>query len=183
VNRIGWLLLLAPLAFADVNAGSRSLSSLQQSVVVSSSEINALKREYTYIRFSQLSSSQAEPAPPRHDLGSAPKPRAGAQSLIPSGARAWNDRKVAIRGYVVPVDADRLGIREFVLSASIDSCHFGVLGGPDEWIYVTMANGARIPNPGVSPVTIFGVLSVGEDVRGGVVDSLYRLRGQHIAVH
>jgi hypothetical protein len=70
-----------------------------------------------------------------------------------------------------------------VLSASVDSCHFGVLGGPDEWIYVTMAGGTRIPRTGVSPVTIFGVLEVGEDVRSGVVDSLYRMRGERIAVH
>lgn len=158
-------------------------SALQRQVLVPASDINALKREYTFIRFSQLTTSMTPPAPPRHDLGTAPKPKSGPQSLIPADARAWNGRKVSIRGYVVPVDVDRSGIREFVLSASVDSCHFGVLGGPDEWIYVTMAEGMRIPTTGVSPVTVFGVLDVGEDVQGGIVNSLYRMRGERIAVH
>lgn len=163
--------------------GDAAINAMQRQVTVPASEINALKREYTFIRFSQLTTSMTPPAPPRHDLGNAPKPKSATQSLIPADARAWNGRKVSIRGYVVPVDVDRSGIREFVLSASVDSCHFGVLGGPDEWIYVAMAEGTRIPTTGVSPVTVFGVLDVGEDVQGGIVNSLYRMRGERIAVH
>lgn len=152
-----------------------------QTVVVPSDQINALKREYTFIRFSQLTHLDA-PLPPRHDLGSASKPAPSA-SLIPAGARAFHQRKVSIRGYVVPVDVDRRGIREFILSSNIDSCHFGVIGGPDEWIYVTMTGDRRIPAPGTLPVTIFGVIDVGEQVSGGVADSLYRMRGDRVALH
>jgi hypothetical protein len=177
-----WTVVCA-IAAGVVLTSDAAMVAAQRQVVVPASEINALKREYTFIRFSQLTTSMMPVAPPRHDLGNAPKPQSTAQSLIPPDARAWNGRKVSIRGYVVPVDLDRSGIREFVLSASVDSCHFGVLGGPDEWIYVTMAEGTRIPGTGVSPVTVFGVLDVGEDVRSGVVDSLYRMRGERIAVH
>jgi hypothetical protein len=70
-----------------------------------------------------------------------------------------------------------------VLSSNIDSCHFGVIGGPEEWVYVTMVAGRAIPNVGTTPVTVFGLLSVGEDVRDGVVDSVYRMRGDRVAVH
>lgn len=158
-----------------------SLMAAQQ-VLVPAGEINALKRDYTFVRFSQLMHMEA-PLPPRHDLGSASKPVAATQSLIPAGARTFNNRKVSIRGYVVPVDVTRDGTREFVLSSNIDSCHFGVIGGPAEWVYVTMANGRTIPSVGTTPVTVFGVLSVGEDVRDGVVDSVYRMRGERVAVH
>lgn len=152
-------------------------------VLVPAGEINALKREYPYVRFSQLMHLEA-PLPPRHDLGSASRPPSKAQqSLIPDSARAFNNRRVSIRGYVVPVDVDRQGTREFVLSSNIDSCHFGVIGGPDEWVYVTMAPGRAIPNVGTTPVTVFGVLSVGEDIRDGTVDSVYRMRGERVAVH
>jgi hypothetical protein len=183
VTRRPWIGVCALLAAVALTADATTIVAAQRQVLVPASEINALKREYTFIRFSQLTTSMMPVAPPRHDLGNAPKPASAAQSLIPPDARAWKGRRVSIRGYVVPVDVDRSGIREFVLSASVDSCHFGVLGGPDEWIYVTMAEGTRIPGTGVSPVTIFGVLDVGEDVRGGVVDSLYRMRGERIAVH
>ncbi len=152
-------------------------------VLVPAGEINALKRDYTFVRFSQLMHMEA-PLPPRHDLGSASRPAvADTQSLIPEGARAFNNRKVSIRGYVVPVDVTRDGTREFVLSSNIDSCHFGVIGGPAEWVYVTMVDSRTIPSVGTTPVTVFGVLSVGEDVRDGVVDSVYRMRGERLAVH
>lgn len=152
-------------------------------VLVPVGQINALKAEYPFVRFSQLMHLDA-PLPPRHDLGSASRPSAKAQqSLIPQSARAFNNRKVSIRGYVVPVDVDRQGTREFVLSSNIDSCHFGVIGGPEEWVYVTMVSGRAIPHVGTTPVTVFGVLSVGEDVRDGVVDSVYRMRGERVAVH
>jgi hypothetical protein len=152
-----------------------------QRVLVPAEEINALKREYTFIRFSQLTHLDA-PLPPRHDLGNASKPPAS-QSLIPAPARAFHRRKVSIRGYVVPVEVDRQGTREFILSSNIDSCHFGVIGGPDEWIYVTMGDGRHIPTVGTTPVTVFGTLDVGEEGQGGVIDSLYRMRGDRVAVH
>jgi len=151
-------------------------------VLVPAGQINALKAEYPFVRFSQLMPLEA-PLPPRHDLGSASRPPAQVRSLIPESARAFNNRKVSIRGYVVPVDVDRQGTREFVLSSNIDSCHFGVIGGPEEWVYVTMVAGRAIPNVGTTPVTVFGLLSVGEDVRDGVVDSVYRMRGDRVAVH
>lgn len=169
-SALGWLLALMPAMLLAA-----------QDVVVPADQINALKREYTFIRFSQLTHLDA-PLPPRHDLGNASRPAPSA-SLIPSGARAFHRRKVSIRGYVVPVDVDRRGIREFILSSNIDSCHFGVIGGPDEWIYVTMAGDRRIPAPGTQPVTVFGVIDVGEQVSDGVVDSLYRMRGERVALH
>jgi hypothetical protein len=58
-----------------------------------------------------------------------------------------------------------------------------VIGGPEEWVYVTMAAGRAIPNVGSTPVTVFGLLSVGEDVRDGVIDSVYRMRGDRVAIH
>jgi len=145
-----------------------SVVSAAPQVVVPASDINALKREYTFVRFSQLT----------HMDGSS-----SAQSLIPAPARAFHGKKVSIRGYVVPVDVNRDGISEFILSSNIDSCHFGIIGGPDEWIYVTMAEGRRMPRPGIMPVTVFGVLQVGEDMRLGAVDSLYRMRGERVAIH
>lgn len=164
-----------------VLAAAAALTAAPQ-VLVPAGEINALKVEYPFVRFSQLMPMDAPP-PPRHALGSAPRPVASTQSLIPTSARAFNNRKVSIRGYVVPVDVDRMGTREFVLSAHIDSCHFGVIGGPEEWVYVTMVPGRAIPNVGSTPVTVFGLLSVGEDVRDGVIDSVYRMRGDRVAVH
>lgn len=152
-----------------------------QSVVVPNDQINAVKREYPFVRFSQLTHLDA-PLPPRHDQGSASRP-APAASLIPAGARAFHKQKVSIRGYVVPIDVDRRGISEFILSSNIDSCHFGVIGGPDEWIYVKMADDRRMPAPGTAPVTVFGVLDVGEDVKDGLVDSLYRMRVDRVALH
>ncbi|MGE3344293.1 MAG: DUF3299 domain-containing protein [Vicinamibacterales bacterium] len=152
-----------------------------QSVVVPNDQINAVKREYPFVRFSQLTHLDA-PLPPRHDQGSASRP-APAASRIPAGARAFHKQKVSIRGYVVPIDVDRRGISEFIQSSNIDSCHFGVIGGPDEWIYVKMADDRRMPAPGTAPVTVFGVLDVGEDVKDGLVDSLYRMRVDRVALH
>lgn len=169
-----WVRLVAALAVSGSVVAA-------QSVVVPADQINTVKREYPFLRFSQLTHLDG-PLPPRHDQGSASRP-APAASLIPAGARAFHKQKVSIRGYVVPVDVDRRGISEFILSSNIDSCHFGIIGGPDEWIYVKMAGDHRVPAPGTAPVTVFGVLEVGEDVKDGLVDSLYRMRGDRVALH
>ena len=151
-------------------------------VLVPAGDINTLKRDYPFVRFSQLIPQDVS-VPPSHRTGSASGSPAAPQSLIPPGARAFNNRKVSIRGYVVPVDVTRQGTREFVLSSNIDSCHFGIIGGPEEWIYVTMVDGRAIPHVATTPVTVFGVLSVGEQGSSGVVDSVYRMRGERVAVH
>jgi hypothetical protein len=168
------LLILCVVSGAAVTAAPQ--------VLVPAGDINTLKRDYPFVRFSQLIPQDAA-VPPGHRTGSSASSPAAPQSLVPPGARAFDNRRVSIRGYVVPVDVTREGTREFVLSSNIDSCHFGIIGGPEEWVYVTMAEGRAIPHVATTPVTVFGVLSVGEQGSHGIVDSVYRMRGERVAVH
>jgi len=46
---------------------------------------------------------------------------------------------------MLPVDVTADGVRGFVLTSSIDSCHWGLIGLPNEWVLVDMADDRRVP--------------------------------------
>jgi hypothetical protein len=155
----------------------------QTSVVVDGGRASALKAQYPFIRFSVVTGGASIDVP-LHSRPQPIRPAAGEGApLIPAEALRLNGQRVSIRGYMVPLVADAQGVTAFILSASIDSCHFGLLGGMTEWIDVRIAGGARIPPAGLNPVTVFGTLNVGEAVRDGYVTSLYRLTADFVAIH
>jgi hypothetical protein len=157
---------------------------MAQEAVVPGEQLNALKSQYPLVRFSLLSSFEV----PETDLAGFSRSPHSAKSttttwLVPPEVKALDGQRASVRGYMLPLTNDGNRITEFILTASIDSCHFGTVGLMNEWILVEMAPGRSVPFPKAVPITAFGRLAVGPETDGEIVTSLYRMTADAIAIH
>jgi hypothetical protein len=138
--------------------GAQTIAS--QEAVVSADRAAAMRPQYPYVRFSLLSDFEV---PPLADDLFKLSPHAAASRkdrplALPAPVRALNGQTVSVRGYMLPIDADGGKVTSFILTASMDSCHFGMIGQANEWIMVRMAPGRHVPFPKGVPITVFGRL-------------------------
>jgi hypothetical protein len=167
------LALLGPLAQA------------RQDTVVSSEQASRMKDDYPFVRFSELAGFPV-PALAAGDFTLSPhaaEPISTGELIVPQHIRALDGQRVSVRGYMLPVDVRGDRISAFLLTSSIDSCHFGMIGQANEWIMVAMSGSQTVPFPRSVPITVFGRLSVQPEVRHGGLVRLYSLTGDAIAVH
>jgi hypothetical protein len=81
---------------------------------------------------------------------------------------------------MMPIDINRENeTRKFLLVRNRMACCFGAMTGLNEWILVQMD-----PTPAKFvkdvPVVVYGTLEVGEDIKDGMVMSVYRMRGDEV---
>ncbi len=151
-----------------------------QQELVSPARASELKRAaFPYVRFSTLAS---------FDLPEAEGFTHGAPAAAPAPILALPENVVnldgsaaSIRGYMLPIDVNAEGVRSFLLTSSIDSCHWGMIGLPNEWVLVEMPEGRRVPFVQFQPVTVFGRLSVEPAYLGSQLSGLYQMRGEYVA--
>ena len=136
--------------------------------LVSGAEVSALKREFPPLRFMVLN-------------GFPFVPRVGVVGGIPDEVRALNGQERSIRGFMLPLRFSSDGVSEFLLTASVDSCHFGIVPFITDWIRVEMTEG--VPFPGTAPITVFGTFYVDVETNGDDVVGIYRMEGRAVAVH
>lgn len=99
---------------------------------------------------------------------------------LPQEIRAAHGAKVALHGFMMPLDVTSNGVTQFLLNGSYDMCQFGVsAGAPNQWVEVAMANGDAVPYTHL-PITVAGTFSVGERRRNGRVVTLYRLAADKV---
>jgi hypothetical protein len=101
-------------------------------------------------------------------------------SLVPPEIRDLNGRKIAILGYMVPVDYEAEGTNRFVLLKCTLACCYGKLPRVNEWIDVTMEGGKRVPFYQDEPVWVYGRLEVAEEIEGGNLVGLYWLHADKL---
>lgn len=99
---------------------------------------------------------------------------------LPAEIRAADRAKVALHGFMLPLDVTSSGVSQFLLNGSYDMCQFGVsAGAPNQWVEVAMANGHSVPYTHL-PITVVGTFSVGERRHNGRVVTLYRLAADKV---
>lgn len=154
-----------------------------QHAVVSPERGSALKKDFPFVRFSTLASFELPPAEGFvHEAPGARAEGSPAPLAIPPDIVALHGTRASVRGFMLPIDIDAGGVRSFLLTASIDSCHWGAIGLPNEWILVEMTDGARVPFVKFQPVTVFGTLSVEPSYRGARLSGLYQIRAEWLSV-
>lgn len=99
---------------------------------------------------------------------------------IPDDVQALDGRKVAIEGFMLPLEADEFGVGRFILNANQDMCYFGAPTRITDLVMVRFTGGRRTALTHM-PIVVFGTLSVGEERQGSRVVSLYRLEAEAIA--
>lgn len=127
------------------------------------------KPGYQNISFAQLSDFEYEvPDPLAGPVANQPP------NIIPASVKALNGRKIAVRGFMLPLDLDQDGVSQFLLNGSFDMCYFGAPVRMNEWILVTMKDGKKTPFTHLATM-VYGTVEVGEEVKNGRVLSLYRM--------
>ena len=86
-------------------------------------------------------------------------------SEIPDKVKQLNKKKVAITGFMLPIDVDKGKVQRFLLLKSTMSCCFGVAPRINEVVYVESLKKQKIQSVMDMPITVFGKLSVGQQFR------------------
>jgi hypothetical protein len=153
-----------------------------QSPLVSLDQASRLKDTYRFVRFSALSGFDlpVDPSDPLRPPHLSPgRGEAATRVEIPAAVAALHGTKVSVRGYMLPVDATAAGVTTFILTSSIDSCHWGMTGQAHEWVMVRMA--APVPFLKFQPVTVFGRLAVEPAWRGTHLAGLYQMQAEFLS--
>lgn len=115
----------------------------------------------------------------RYDDNGTDEERAAA---IPTEVAGLDGQVVTVRGYMVPLTLDaKGGVQSFLLTENQLLCCYGIMPALNEWIAVDMAGGGSAPLHADRPVTVTGLLSVGEAADSGGAVSLYRMTGEQVS--
>ena len=106
-----------------------------------------------------------------------PAKAAAAEAQIPERIRDFNDKKVAVTGFMLPVKMDKGLVTEFLLVKDAMMCCYGVMPKVNEWVVVKMV-GKGVPPLMDVPITFEGRLQVGQLYEGGYLTGLYLLKGE-----
>lgn len=97
------------------------------------------------------------------------------ENTIPAEIRALHGRKVSIFGAAMPLNYTSGTMSEFILNATVDLCGYGANPRINEWIFVTMAGGRKVPVEQAGDMLVRGTFYVEEEVELGRVVGLYRI--------
>jgi len=100
---------------------------------------------------------------------------------IPAPVKALNNKKVSVQGFMVPMKVEKGATKLFLLVKDTSLCCFGRMPRMNEWISVKMSEGRSAKFIGDQPVTVFGKIEVGEEIKDGEVLSIYRMDADDVA--
>jgi hypothetical protein len=107
-------------------------------------------------------------------------PATPAKEQIPTEIKSLNTKKVALRGFMLPLKVEGGLITELLIMRDQSMCCYGTVPKINEWVSVKMTS------KGVKPimdqaVTIYGSLKVGEMFENGYLVGIYALDGEKMS--
>jgi hypothetical protein len=99
---------------------------------------------------------------------------------VPPEIRKLNGRRVAITGYMIPLDFEEDGTSRFILLRDAPEELEDKVPRVNEWIDVTVAGGRRVPYHPGRPVEVTGQLEVREETDNGNAIGLYFLAAEEV---
>ncbi len=96
---------------------------------------------------------------------------------FPETIKALDGAKVAITGFVLPLESDEENVKTFLLAGELVTCLFCQGLSMDQWLFAQVNNpkGIRIKDEQFEmPWTIYGTLHVGEEYKEGQLINIYR---------
>jgi hypothetical protein len=100
-----------------------------------------------------------------------------AKNQIPAGVRALNGKKVALKGFMLPLKVEGGLITELLIMRDQSACCYGATPKLNEWVSVKMTGKGVKPVMDV-PITLFGKLQVGEMRENGYLVGIYAMDGE-----
>lgn len=102
------------------------------------------------------------------------------EQKVPGDVAAMNGKKVAVMGYMIPVDFQDGGTNEFILVNVVPGCFFCSKPMPNDWIEVQTIGGKRFPYAGDELIIVTGKFEVGPVYDGAFLRSIYRLNADNV---
>ena len=100
-------------------------------------------------------------------------------AMIPKSVHDLNNQSVAIKGFMLPLKVERGLVTELLIMRDQSMCCYGVTPKINEWVSVKMKEkGVKAVMD--QPVTLFGMLHVGEARENGYLVGIYRLDGERM---
>ena len=134
--------------------------------------------DYTAIGFDKLASYnfQVDDAPFTNQNLAADK----ANDQIPAAIKALNEKKISIKGFMLPLKVSDGVVTEFLIMKDQSMCCFGTVPKITEWVSV------KTTGPGVKPimdvpVSMLGTLHVGALRENGYLVGIYQMDGDKLA--
>lgn len=106
-------------------------------------------------------------------------PTADPDTQIPATVKAFSGKKVAVKGFMLPLKVEGGLVTELLLMRDQSMCCFGTVPKINEWIAVKMTSS------GVKPlmdqaVTLYGTLKVGAMRENGYLVGIYQMDGESL---
>ena len=134
---------------------------------------------YEVVSFEDLYFNYQPPVDVEHPDGNITK-AAKTPMSIPPQIQALNGKKVAIKGFVIPLaNSEGQNTKEFLFADQLVSCLFCAMLGYDQWMVGDTLNpkGFDIKDDQFEePITIYGTLEVGPKFEDGEFIGLYRIK-------
>jgi hypothetical protein len=137
--------------------------------------------DYLTVGFDKLAGFEYEmPDETNVSATNAPPGEPVAREQIPTDIKALNAKRVALKGFMLPLKVEGGLITELLVMRDQSMCCFGTVPKINEWVSVKMVG------KGVKPimdqaVTIYGALKVGEMYESGYLVGIYALDGERMS--
>lgn len=105
---------------------------------------------------------------------------AAPKDQIPANVRGLNGKKVALKGFMLPLKVEGGLITELLIMRDQSQCCYGATPKINEWVSVKMTGKGVKPIMDV-PITLFGKLNVGEMRENGYLVGIYAMDGEKMA--
>lgn len=133
---------------------------------------------YQPVGFDKLASYNfevQEDAPVTNQTATADK----ADDQIPATVKAFNQKKVSIRGFMLPLKVENGKVTEFLIMKDQSMCCYGATPKINEWVSVKLS-GRGIKPIMDQPVSMLGTLHVGAMRENGYLVGIYQMDGDKL---
>lgn len=95
---------------------------------------------------------------------------------IPGWVRVYDQQRVALTGFMLPLVVENGLARKFIMMRDITTCCYGNVPNMNEYVIVTMKGTGVKPLQDV-PVVLTGVFKISEIYEGGYLTSIFQMEG------
>lgn len=98
---------------------------------------------------------------------------------IPELVKSLDGQRVAITGFMLPVDFEQGKVTSFILLNNQMGCCFGIMPRMNEFIYVKMKPNTSTKFMTDIPITVLGKFEIGQD---NLIGSLYGIEAEKVEI-
>lgn len=171
-----------PTSISTTNATTASPAKAAASQGAASTNTPTAKPGFASVGFDVLATFKydvPEDAPAAKTTGAAATPAADPDTQIPANVKAYSGKKVAVKGFMLPLKVEGGLVTELLLMRDQSMCCFGTVPKINEWIAVKMTS-AGIKPVMDQAVTLYGTLKVGAMRENGYLVGIYQMDGDNV---